>query len=413
MAKTATALVVDDSRVALIGLSRLLKEQGLQVDTAESGPEAIDYLRHNPPPTAIFLDHMMPGMDGFETLKALKASPATSAIPVVMYTSKEDEGYAQEAQARGAFGVLRKPPQSLEIEQLLVALRAAREARSEHVAADTTTTRRPILVVAPTAQDSPAPPQPVTTAAEGEAVAPSNSSSPWLALAALFALAALGWWVFSEYQAFEQKSAQLVAENAALKTERTQLLADVNRLKTEQAEKAAAESANATRMSPEAYRRLLDTISWALSEQGRYDFGEVPFSDARMHQIRALVTRLSEANFRGVLRLDSHLGEFCLVRDVRGQLRLPPPGTLFGGCERVSYPVGEAVRLAQRQSDAFARFLIEHASTRSPIEIIIFSHGASRPVHRYPDSTPHSAAEWNFIARRNQRVDITLIPAAQ
>src|SRR5438046_1285114 len=104
-----TALVVDDSRVALLSLARLLKAQGLMVDTVESGPEALDYLRSNPPPVAIFLDHMMPGMDGFETLSALKHTPATAAVPVVMYTSKEGEAYLDEARARGAADVLQKP----------------------------------------------------------------------------------------------------------------------------------------------------------------------------------------------------------------------------------------------------------------------------------------------------------------
>src|ERR1051325_2582850 len=87
--QSRTALVVDDSRVALMSLARLLKAEGMMVDMVESGPEALAYLRLNPPPAAIFLDHMMPGMDGFETLRAIKVNPTTASIPVVMYTSKE------------------------------------------------------------------------------------------------------------------------------------------------------------------------------------------------------------------------------------------------------------------------------------------------------------------------------------
>ena len=73
-----SALIVDDSRTALVTLSRLLSARGVRADTAESGPEALDYLRHNAHPGLIFLDHMMPGMDGFETLAALKRDARTA-----------------------------------------------------------------------------------------------------------------------------------------------------------------------------------------------------------------------------------------------------------------------------------------------------------------------------------------------
>jgi len=74
-----SALIVDDSRTAQVALSRLLKEQGIAADTVESGPEALNYLRSNGP-GVIFLDHMMPGMDGFETLAALKSNTRTASI---------------------------------------------------------------------------------------------------------------------------------------------------------------------------------------------------------------------------------------------------------------------------------------------------------------------------------------------
>ena len=85
-----SALIVDDSRTALTSLSRLLKGQGIATDMVESGPEALKFLRSNNP-GVIFLDHMMPGMDGFETLAALKSDARTAAIPVVMYTSREGD----------------------------------------------------------------------------------------------------------------------------------------------------------------------------------------------------------------------------------------------------------------------------------------------------------------------------------
>ncbi len=65
------ALIVDDSKTARVILRRMLEELDLAADTAESAPEAIDYLKEHQP-DVIFMDHMMPGMDGFEAIKHIK-----------------------------------------------------------------------------------------------------------------------------------------------------------------------------------------------------------------------------------------------------------------------------------------------------------------------------------------------------
>ena len=105
MAKTA--LIVDDSASARFILSRLLSEHELNVDTAESAEDALDYLARQRP-DVIFMDHLMPGMDGFQAVKAIKANPATATIPIMMYTSQEGELYVGQARALGAVGVLPK-----------------------------------------------------------------------------------------------------------------------------------------------------------------------------------------------------------------------------------------------------------------------------------------------------------------
>ena len=131
--------MVDDSRVAQASLSRMLKEHGLVVDTAESGSEAIDYLRLNLHPSVIFLDHMMPGMDGFETLRALKSDSRTSTVPVVMYTSTEGESYMGQALAAGAIDVLRKPIDAAELMRILHRLKTGTEQDVTHRVTSTTT----------------------------------------------------------------------------------------------------------------------------------------------------------------------------------------------------------------------------------------------------------------------------------
>jgi len=104
-----TALVVDDSKSARIMLSRMVKKTGLEVEMVESGEEALARLESGPYPDVIFMDHMMPGMDGLQTTKQITSNTQTSHIPIFMYTSKEGPAYEAEVAASGAAGMLGKP----------------------------------------------------------------------------------------------------------------------------------------------------------------------------------------------------------------------------------------------------------------------------------------------------------------
>lgn len=101
-------LVVDDSKSARLMLRKILQNLGMTVDTADSAEEALDYLRGHKP-DAIFMDHTMPGMDGLTALRQIRSTPDTAAIPVAMYTSKDEPTYWNEVHAAGAVGVLSKP----------------------------------------------------------------------------------------------------------------------------------------------------------------------------------------------------------------------------------------------------------------------------------------------------------------
>src|SRR5229473_1372810 len=101
------ALVVDDSKSARVILSRMLEKYDIEVDMSESAEQAIEYLKNNRP-DAIFMDHLMPGMDGLQAVQAIKSNPQTAMIPIMMYTSQEGELYVGQARALGAMGVLPK-----------------------------------------------------------------------------------------------------------------------------------------------------------------------------------------------------------------------------------------------------------------------------------------------------------------
>ncbi len=116
------ALVVDDSRSARAFLTRILERHDLSVDAVESAEEAIEYLRQQRP-DVIFMDHLMPGMDGFQAVQAIKSNPQTATIPIMMYTSQEGELYLSQARALGAIGVLPKQIQHADVSKALEQLR--------------------------------------------------------------------------------------------------------------------------------------------------------------------------------------------------------------------------------------------------------------------------------------------------
>ena len=101
------ALVVDDSSTSRMLLTKILRKMDIHCEQASSGEDAISQLSWYHP-DFIFLDHLMPGMDGFETLKTIKSNPETRNIPVVMYTSQHAHKYYEEAHALGAAGVISK-----------------------------------------------------------------------------------------------------------------------------------------------------------------------------------------------------------------------------------------------------------------------------------------------------------------
>lgn len=103
----SNALVVDDSATSRLMLTKILAKMDIHCEQSSSGEDALSQLSGYHP-DFIFLDHLMPGMDGFETLKKIKKNPETRDIPVIMYTSQHAHKYYEEAHALGAAGVISK-----------------------------------------------------------------------------------------------------------------------------------------------------------------------------------------------------------------------------------------------------------------------------------------------------------------
>ena len=105
--KKNSILIVDDSRVSLMHLLQILQDDYI-VHTAESGPEAIQVAKVAKP-DLIMTDVVMPMMDGYETLVALKDIYETKNIPVIFVTSLGQDGDEEKGLKMGAVDYITKP----------------------------------------------------------------------------------------------------------------------------------------------------------------------------------------------------------------------------------------------------------------------------------------------------------------
>ncbi|WP_440997636.1 response regulator [Arhodomonas sp. SL1] len=120
-----TALVVDDSRLARVALTRLLRRHEIDVDEAATGGEALAYIRDRVP-DVVFMDYMMPDMDGFEATRQLHEYPGAGDVPVVMYTSQDSDDDRSRAKSLGVVDFLIKPSGEDGLERVLESVQAYR-----------------------------------------------------------------------------------------------------------------------------------------------------------------------------------------------------------------------------------------------------------------------------------------------
>jgi len=104
-----TILAIDDTPVNLLTLGATLKHD-FDLQMATSGEMGLELARQNPP-DLILLDIMMPGIDGFETCRRLKAEPALADIPVVFVTALHEQEFELKGLALGAWDYITKPIQ--------------------------------------------------------------------------------------------------------------------------------------------------------------------------------------------------------------------------------------------------------------------------------------------------------------
>lgn len=120
-----TVLVADDDEDILQLVSFRLQRAGYTVVTASDGPQALAAAREHQPDLAV-LDVMMPGLNGYEVTRQLRADEATAQIPVILLTARVQEADVSRGFEAGADDYLRKPFSPQELRSRVQAILARR-----------------------------------------------------------------------------------------------------------------------------------------------------------------------------------------------------------------------------------------------------------------------------------------------
>ncbi|HEY0682667.1 MAG TPA: response regulator [Steroidobacter sp.] len=444
------ALIVDDSRSARVILSRMLEGYGLEVDSSESAEQALEFLRQARP-DVIFMDHLMPGMDGFQAIQAIKGNPDTATIPVIMYTSQEGELYVSQARALGAVGVLPKTVKHADVSRVLYQLRLLPERREP-------TTRPPVQVAqhegSAAVQIEPARPS------SGEVeTAIRNAIAPLLkehsSEMRRFVLASLEGFarrissegkpptapVASEPVASTDHPLPVETQTIMVRQNRWPLAAGVGALalipalvlalfytKELETTKALRGAVTTLQATIDGQQAQLTTLQQSL-QSGQVatvaaapkadnvtsevvPYGEAPLSGARLERLREMLGQLRSNGFRGKVKVATFVGEFCLTGNGIEGYSMATDDLPVNRCDLVGNPFEDSLPTAQRQSLAFANLL---SSLRQDGGLTVeVAHEGRRPSVAYPTADQRArvtAGEWNRIAAQNNRVEFATEPA--
>jgi CheY-like chemotaxis protein len=451
------ALVVDDSKSARAFLTRILERYELAVDGVETAEQAIEYLTVQRP-DVIFMDHLMPGMDGFQAVQAIKNNPRTATIPIMMYTSQEGELYLSQARALGAIGVLPKQIKHADVSQVLQQLHLLGEPELEGEIAtvqaqalppevllpldtvpplDTTSERR-----GPNRPKAPPLPQDLRLVMEGmlahhmldvrrfisenlesnadrvvsdlrllmaDQVPPSAGFEPssrpmdwklWLAAAALVAAFLFGLQWSKQRGGAEALSEQLTRTQQQLNDSQQNLLT------LQAADAAAAASVPSPPDVDSATEAPEATHGSSLAET--VPFGETPLAGARLERVSGLLTRLASSGFHGVVQIRSIPGRFCTVTGPAGTPVLASEALLYSKCEQVGNSRDDSTSASQRESVAFANMIsTARENAGGKIDVQVSVGNPEEVIASYPViSDTLTAGEWNRAAAANNRVEV-------
>jgi CheY-like chemotaxis protein len=428
------ALVVDDSKLARYVLKEMLLEQGIKVETAESAEEALGTLSAFKP-DVIFMDHMMPGMDGFQAVQAIKSDPSTAKIPIMMYTSKDEGVYINQARALGAVGVLPKKLKPVQLQKVLQQLKlipqkmtqAAETSPPEnnrvaenqaHIIANT---QHSLDELARSAsedfekdsmrqlfrqlfveqrdtikQDQHSLLQEMVSQVTPAISELSDRNVRWQKRILIVVLVMITMFIVIDFS--DNQQAILVSMQKTLDAQSQSLHALKNTVN-----KASLVQIDSFESIPHVDTQALE---WALNQNNQLVYQESLNTQKNQNYVIDLISHLNEQGYQGSLVIKFHEGDFC-ERNTAGVLSLLENKNSVMQCHpKAEYVTGQS--RAFQDFDGFVRALDEQYDS---INIASIEMGTQYTLEDYPvPALEVSSEEWNRVASKNRRLEYELTP---
>lgn len=450
------ALIVDDSKSARLVLKRMLNDLDLEVDMVASAADAIEYLKDNMP-DVIFMDHMMPGMDGFEAVKHIKKNSMTAVIPIMMYTSRGGDVYLSQARALGAVGIIPKTISPVGLKESLFKLGLVKDRRISSTLQ--VEDRRSVDVgqaekgVGETDSSDKESPQPQAGQIQDRRSEPSFKQkrrqqddyfnelqklmddqtielhkSMWLGIESV------------SHEIFNRLNSELEEQVRKLNETKQEeaaglsfftgkkrwpmiilivflfaslllniiLLASfhshepseiavstTNDVASQAADNNAIDTALFDIQAEDARSKAYESfLAWANNREIEYPFDELALNENRLPVIEELIEKALEAGYSGGIILQTHVGRFCLSRDQNGSYQLADDKLPVTLCEYIGNYVQPYDVPSTHQSLGFANYM----SALDPLNnggISVEVKNISRTVElsSYPQSGPSTTVE--------------------
>jgi CheY-like chemotaxis protein len=374
------------------------------------------------------MDHLMPGMDGFQALQAIKNNPQTATIPIMMYTSQEGELYLGQARALGAVGVLPKQIKHADVSKVLYQLHLVPDRRTSSQSSFRSLTVDPLQ--ATNAETSTGTHTLLSEAALREHLAElrhalganidnridsqferlsANLRAMLLDVLPVPVVPALG---TSEPRSWGWTVASLALAAAIVSTALWRHEVNLNEASSARPAVSVAgapsplkvpapQSTNSQKpAAPVAAPPIIESIP----------YGEDPLGGVRLERVSQLLHRLAAEKYSGVVDIKSFAGRFCLVGNATDGYSLAPDELPFAKCDAVTSAREAAQQGAQRVSLPFANLLgeIRH-TTHGTLDAQLAPGDAAATLLPYPPVSPDlTAGQWNRAGSANNRIEIRL-----
>ncbi len=457
------ALIVDDSTTAQYRLKKMLRPYNLDTDSVDSGEAALRYLATHVP-DVIFMDHLMPGMDGFRALQIIKSHPETAMIPVIMYTSKSGDVYTGQARALGALDVVSKD--TITATELSNVMQTIHLYRKDDKKNEPDNVAAPIEIPAPapkaidvgnynaerrtpnkasveqarnlelrlshmehTLEDSS---RFITTRVVRElqglkknikqefsemlehqhaqpepllATPPEPSDSIWSLLIKILMFAALIIIAFylikvSDGLTQGQEQQQKFSEQLAAIAEQKALVVPAL---------AAASTQQVAELPKHPDGAYLSDLAWTFNQTATLPFNQNSIDAKTVIRLYELLNRIITKGFRGSAWINIYVGNFCLIIDNFGQGQLANESQTMGNCITTNEMYGLDRVMEQYKHEVESALNGLDQKPEKAIRIVI--NTLSEPDN-YPERKQSlSAKTWNTVAQGHNRLELRLEPS--